>query len=132
MEISLDLASVETLIDIRNERMIEFVFQDAATARVTAQLDMTDLNALATSDAMTVETCGSLTLLGTETELDARFFVMRLREDQGLVTTDGMVMLSTEGAGVDAGINMLQELAGLDGVSRVGPVSMRLIFDAAQ
>lgn len=130
VEITLGLGSVETMIDIRNERMREFVFQNAPTATITAALEMDALNALPVGGATTVETSGSLMLLGTETELDATFFVMRMSEDKVLVTTQGMLMLSTDDAGIDGSIDKLQELAGLDQITRVSPVSMRLFFDA--
>ncbi|AXI46746.1 YceI family protein [Sulfitobacter sp. SK012] len=128
--IELGLGSVQTNIDIRNERLMEFVFDNAPSATITAQLDMVALMALGVAETTTVETTGTLTLLGTETELDAVFFVMRLSEDKVLVTTDGMLMLSTEDAGLDDGISKLQELASLDSITRVSPVTMRLIFDA--
>lgn len=128
--ITVGLLTVETLIDIRDERMVEFVFQNTPTATITANLDMAELGDVPVGEATTVETSGTLSLLGTETELDASFFVMRLSERKVLVTTDGILMLSTEDAGLDGGIDKLQELASLDSITRVSPVSMRLFFDA--
>ena len=128
--IELSLASVNTNIDIRNDRMIDHVFKNAPTATVTAQIDMTDLAALDVGAATTVETEGTLSLLGTDTDLDARFFIMRVSEEQVLVITDGMVMLSTEDAGIDSGIDVLQQLASLDSITRVSPITMRLFFNA--
>ena len=110
--------------------MVEHVFANAATATVTAQIDMSELDSLDPGEATSIETEGTLTLLGTETVLDATFFVMRLSETQTLVTTNGMVMLSTEDAGIDAGIDTLQKLASLDSITRVSPVTMRLIFNS--
>lgn len=129
VEINIGLPSVQTNIDIRNERMAEFIFGGASLATLTAQLDMDALTKLPQGDATTIETEGTLTLLGNESYLEARFFVMRLSADQVLVMTDGMLMLSTEDAGIDEGITQLQELAGLDSITRVSPVSMRLFFN---
>lgn len=130
VNITLALGSVETMIDIRNERMREFVFKNAPSATLSAALDMDALNALGVGEATTLETSGSLMLLGTETELDANFFVMRLSDTQVMVTTQGMIMLDVEEAGLDGSIDKLQELAGLDSITRVSPVSMRLFFSA--
>lgn len=130
VEIALGLASVETLIDIRNERMVEHVFQNATEATITSEIDMAALTDLAVGDATTVETFGTLNLLGTETDVDANLFVMRLSDDKVMVTSDGMLMLSTEDAGIDTGIDVLQELAGLDSITRVSPITLRLIFTA--
>ena len=128
--IELGLGSVETNIDIRNERMREFVFNNAPNATITAAIDMAELNALPVGGSTNIETEGTLTLLGVENDLEASFFVMRLSETQVLVDSNGMVMLSTEDAEIDAGIDKLQELASLDGITRVSPVSLRLVFNA--
>ena len=130
VSIELGLLSVETLIDIRNERMIEHVFKKEPTATISAQLDMAKLLELPVGGSMDLETSGTLSLLDTDTALDAKFFVMRVSDDKVLVTTDGMLMLDTDEAGIDAGIDVLKELAGLDSIARVSPVTMRLFFDA--
>ena len=133
VDLSIGLASVETMIDIRDERMIDLVFRNAPSASITARLvDMAELVDLPVGQATTVETPGTLTLLGKEIELDASFFVMRLSEDQVLVTTDGILMLNTEEVGLTKAIDTLKELAGLDSITRVSPVTMRLVFNAGQ
>lgn len=127
--LSIGLGSVSTNIDIRNERMVEFVFQNAPTATITAQIDMADVDGLTVGAGKNIDTEGTLALLGTKVDLDASFYVIRLSDRQVLVATNGMIMLSTEDAGINAGIDALQELAGLDSITRVSPVSMRLVFD---
>lgn len=130
VSVVLDLASVQTNIDIRNERMIEHIFGDIATAELTAMMDMDAMNALPVGDAMTTEVDGTLMFLGEEVPLYVNMFILRIAEDRVLAMTDGMVFVSTEDAGVDAGVSVLQELAGLDSITRVFPVSMRLMFEA--
>lgn len=128
--LSIDLASVETNIDIRNERMVEHVFAGVATADLAASIDMAAMEALAVGEHMTAEIDFDLSVLGQEVQWYAPMFVMRVAEDRVLATTDGMVFLTTEEAGVDAGVNVLQELAGLESITRVFPVSARFVFDA--
>jgi len=132
VELNIGLASIETFIDIRNERIIKHIFKDATTATVTAEIDMAELESLDIGDATTLETVGTLSLVGIETELDAQLFVMRLTEDKVMVTTDGMIMLGTEDAGIDAGIDILKDLASLESITRVSPVTLRLVFSAAE
>ncbi|MEM6303670.1 MAG: YceI family protein [Pseudomonadota bacterium] len=129
--IEINLASVETLIDIRNERMIEFVFQNAPTARISAQIDMEEVNGLGVGESTVIIADGVVSLVGNEIELDGDLFVMRLSEDKVLVSTDGMIMMNIEDAGLTAGIDKLKEIAGLDVITRVSPVTLRLIFDRA-
>ena len=47
-----------------------------------------------------------------------------------MVTTDGMLMLATDALGVDAAIDQLQDIAGLDSITRVSPVTVRLVCDS--
>ena len=128
--VSVPLASVETMIDIRNERMRELVFKNSPTATVSARVDMVALNKLGVGEGMVAETEGTLSLLGQEVALYSDLFVIRVGEDKVMVTTDGMLMLATDELGVDAAIDQLQEIAGLDSITRVSPVTVRLVFDS--
>ena len=47
-----------------------------------------------------------------------------------MVSTQNMIMLSTADIGLTAGIDKLMELASLPGITRVSPVTLRLMFDA--
>ena len=127
--VEIDLTSVDTAIDIRNERMIENVFKEATTATVTADIAVGELDALSVGEGKVIPAEGTVALLGRDMDLDANLFVLRVAEDRVLVTTDGMVMLATDEAGLDAGIDILQELASLDSITRVSPVTLRLMFD---
>lgn len=127
--VSIDLTSVETLIDIRNERMIKYVFGDFANAKIMAKIDIAKLEAMKPGDIGTLDVEGVLEFLGQEVEIAAPFFVARLSEDRAVVTTDEMIMISTDDLGVEAGIAQLQKIASLDGITRVAPVTLRLVFD---
>ena len=126
--LEIDLTSVQTNVDIRIERMQEFVFKNIPKASIAAEVDMEEVNALKVGETAVTDAFGTLNLLGNEVDVDASLFVMRLTEDKVLVTTDGMAMLNVSDAGINAGIDKLQELAGLDSITRVSPVTMRLIF----
>ncbi|WP_299287171.1 YceI family protein [uncultured Tateyamaria sp.] len=128
--LGIDLSSVETNIDIRNERMIEHVFKNAPRAAISAQIDMTALDAMPVGDSTVMEVEGTLELLGTEIPLYGDMFVMRLTEDKVMVTTDSMMFLSTADAGIEAGVDKLMELASLPNIVRTVPVTLRLMFDA--
>ncbi len=45
-----------------------------------------------------------------------------------MVSTKDMVFISTEDAGVSAGVDKLMELAQLPGITRTVPVTARLMF----
>lgn len=131
-EIQIDLASVETNIDIRNERMIEHVFRKVGTATLTAAFDMDEVSGLAVGQTTVVDAEAALSLAGAEVEFDAEMFVARLSDTTVMVTTNDMVFLGTEDAGLNAGVDKLMELAKLPGITRTVPVTARLIFNADQ
>ena len=124
------MASVETFIDIRNERIIEHVFKGAPTATLSAELDMTAVTGLGVGETALIDVEAVLSLVGTNIDVATEMFVARLSQSRVLVTTSDMVMLSTADAGLTAGIDKLMELADLPGITRVVPVTMRLIFNA--
>ena len=126
--IEIALASVSTNIDIRNERMIENVFGDAATATISANVDIAALEALPVGDSTVFELDATLSLLGVETPFFLNMFVLRLSENRVLASSDAPVYLSTEDLEINDGITVLQELAGLDSITRVTPLSARFIF----
>ncbi len=127
-DIKIDLSSVETNIDIRNERMIEYVFRKAGSATLTAQLDMDEVSGLGIGKTTIVDAEAVLSLAVTDAAFDAEMFVARLSETSVMVSTNDMVFLSTEDAGVNAGIDTLMELADLPGITRTVPITARLIF----
>lgn len=63
--ISIDLASVETTIDIRNERMMKFVFgATQATDEITGQIDMSEIETLEIGATEIVDFEGNLSFAG--------------------------------------------------------------------
>lgn len=127
--ITIGLGSVETNIDIRNERMIEHVFKAAnPTATLTGEVDMDDVNAMAVGTTTIVDFEGTLALAGIEADVEAEMLVARLSDSSVLVTTADFIMLSTADLGIDAGIDKLMALAKLPGITRVTPVSVRMVF----
>jgi hypothetical protein len=127
--VTIDLASVDTKVDIRNQRMIQYVFGDSTKAVLTATIDMAVINALSVGDSTVLEVEGVLNFLGNDIDVDTNFFVAKLAESKILATTESMVMIPTEQLGVNAGVDKLMELAKLPSITRVTPVSLRFVFN---
>jgi len=127
-DVTIDLTTLETNIDIRNERMLEHVFKGAGEAQLTAQLDMDEVKGLAVGEMAIVDVEGALSLLGVSTELDLEMVVVRLAENKVMALSNDMVFVGTEELGVTAGIDKLMELAKLPGITRTSPVTLRLVF----
>ncbi len=127
--ITVDLTSVNTNIDIRNERIVEHVFHNMAAASVTAQIDIETLEMLAVGEMTAITLDATLSFMGAEVGFDAPMIAIRLSETRAMVVSDGMVFISTADMGIDAGIDMLMELASLPGITRTVPITARLVFD---
>ncbi|MEO0487443.1 MAG: YceI family protein [Pseudomonadota bacterium] len=130
VNLTLDLTTVDTAIDIRNERINTHVFQVAPTAQLVAEVDMDAMSGMAVGDTMTSVVEGSLMFLGQEVYVDLPVITARLSEDRVLIVSDGVTYLSTEELGIDAGVDKLMELAGLPSIDRAVPVTVRFLFSA--
>ena len=127
-KIEIDLTSVETWIDIRNERMGEHVFKGMGAATLTANVDIAALEALPVGGTTSDEVSGVLTVGGSSVELEVAIFAARIGEDKALITTDEMVMVQTEEMGINDGITKLMEIAKLPSITRSVPVTFRLVM----
>lgn len=127
--VEIDVTTVETFIDIRNERFLEHVFAaNAPKAILSAKIDMAALDALKPGETTDTDVEGKLTFNAKDVPLEATMFIARLSADKVMVTTDEMIMVSMEDLGVQAGVDALQKLAKLPGITRVSPVTLRLVF----
>ena len=129
-EITIDLASVSTGIDIRNQRMrdILFVVADNPTASVTANLDPAAFEAMGLGESIETTIDGTLTLKGVEAPFRADVTVTRTGADSVLAVSDAPVILDAELLGLGEGLAELQSLASLPSISPVVPVSFALTF----
>jgi len=130
VEITIELASVNTLIPIRNERMLALLFETNLFPDATIT-GMIDIEALAELEAGTIQTLQfdfDLSLHGSSISLTADLLVTRL--DSGLVaSTLKPVIVTAESVGLVAGVEALREIAGLPSISRAVPVSFTVVFD---
>lgn len=126
----IDLASVNTLVDIRNERMLEYIFNDIPKASFSAKVPVSRLAKLAVGESTEIGLEGSLSFGTTSTAIEPMMFVVKLSPTKLLATSDSMIMLNTEAIDINSGIDKLQELAKLSGITRVAPVTLRLMFNA--
>lgn len=122
------LASVETGIPIRNERMRELFFDTAEfpTAGLTASLDMTPLLSLEVGDQTSVVAEAQLKLLGNSTDLTIEAVVARLDASTLLVNSAQPIVVDADTLGLAQGVEQLREIAGLPSISPAVPVSFRL------
>ena len=125
VEVRVVLDSIETNVGIRNERMKTMLFEVGLypEAVITAQLDA---EAIATmSDGGVTNVALQIDLHGQTVTKDAQLNVAVT--DQGVsATTTQPILLTAAEFGLEGGVAALQEVAGLNAMSRVIPVTVVL------
>ena len=129
LEITIELASVNTLIDIRDERMRTMLFNTGMFPRATisGQVDMTSLGSLPVGASAKAAVNFNLNLHGQSAPLSAELMVVRTANGLLATTLKPVVVNATTFALVD-GVEALREVAGLPSISNSVPVSFTVLF----
>ena len=125
VEVRVVLDSVETNVGIRNERMKAMLFEVGLypEAVITTRLD---------AGSMAVLSGGGLTNVALQIDLHGQTVTKNAQlsvavSDQGVnATTTQPILLSAADFGLEGGVAALQEVAGLNAISRVIPVTVAL------
>lgn len=128
--LEIDLASVNTGVDIRNERMREIFFNvaDNPKATVTATLDPARFAGLAVGQSVTRPIKAEVTVKGVAGEVDTEVLVTRTAEDRVLVVPTAPVIISTDMFGLTDELGELRALAQLPSITPAVPVTFTLTF----
>lgn len=130
-KVMLDLKSVDTGIETRDERMREFLFETDSypVATVAGSFSITDFEGLTDGAAAHAVIPATLKLHGVERPLEIPVVVTRMGWDRVSVASEQPVLVVAADYGLEGGIEKLRELAGLDSISEVVPVTFFLVFE---
>ena len=126
--LTIDLASVATLIPIRDQRMRDLLFEvdRYPTATVTAQIETGPLVSMPSGSELDIELEGNLQFKGQTNTLMTRVKVAKLNDQKVTVRTIAPVLLSADQLRVTEGLEKLREIAGLPNISFTIPVTFNL------
>ena len=126
--LTIDLASVATLIPIRDQRMRDLLFEvdRYPTATVTAQIETGPLVSMPPGSELDIELEGNLQFKGQTNPLMTRVKVAKLNDQKVTVRTIAPVLLSADQLRVTEGLEKLREIAGLPNISFTIPVTFNL------
>jgi polyisoprenoid-binding protein YceI len=129
--ISIDLDSVDTAIDIRDERMRTMLFETESypTATLVAMVDTAAVEGLAAGETAMMTSEGQLMVHGTSVNVTFDAVVSRLADSRILVSSYKPVIINAPEVGLAAGVEKLREVAGLPSISPAVPVTFSLAFD---
>ena len=131
VSVSVDLSSVETGVGIRNERLQKMLFEVASfpTATIDALLTDSQIASLEAGGAQTESVGVSISLHGKTVNKTANLSVSASGGDVRVTTTQPIVITAQE-FGLEAGVAALQQIAGLNAISRSIPVTVDLRLTA--
>ena len=131
LKIEIDLASIDSGIEIRDTRMREklYMVDKFSAATLTAQLPDSVLS-LAKGHSILVDIPAELTIMNSTKTLSVAVQVTR-KADNGIVATSTQpILISAADYGLAAGVEVLQTLAGLSSIGLTVPVNFNLVFVA--
>lgn len=126
--LNIDLASVDTQIPVRDDRMKQYFFDVSqfSTAKVTATIDTDLVDAIAEGASKHFTVDAKLDLHGEIKSLTLEVIITRLVGAQLSVVSAQPVVINVKDFALTAGLNKLMELASLPNISQAVPVSFYL------
>lgn len=127
----IDLASVETWIDIRNNRMKEFFFQTGVfpVATLRGQVDMGKFKGLKVGGQQSFDMVFDFDLHGQSQTVEAELIILRMSENTVVVMPGEIIFLDVKQFNLLSGLKKLQDLAKLPSISSSVPVIFHLTFN---
>lgn len=127
IKIVIALSSVETGINIRNERLKTMLFKVASfpAAMIDAELSDSQVAALKAGGIQTESVSVNVSLHGKTVSKTANVLVSASGGDVRVTTTEPIIITAQE-FGLEPGVAALQQIAGLNAISRSIPVTVDL------
>ena len=133
-EVTIELDSVQTLIDIRNERMREMLFETVKfpSATIRANVDPDVLAVAAEGGVLTAELPITLSLHGKEKALTVPVVIVGESDRRLRVFSAQPILVNAADFDLVDGIASLQKVAGLKSIATAVPVTLQLLFVPAK
>ncbi|MEN0653864.1 MULTISPECIES: YceI family protein [Hyphobacterium] len=123
--------TLESWVDVRNERMVEHFFQSAQHPQlsVDTQIDLAAYEDMEIGETRRAELTLTVTIVSTPRTVYGDVFVTRAGTDTVIIATAEPVMVDARDFGLGNAVELLESLAGLDSVSPVAAVSVFLVYE---
>jgi len=130
LKINIDLSSVDTNIDIRNERLKTFLFEidKFTTATLTATIAPSILDAIPEGGSARITVDSTLNLHGESEPLEIDVVITRLVGAKLSAVSVTPIIINAGNFSLIAGIDKLMALAKLPSISHAIPVNFYLTF----
>jgi polyisoprenoid-binding protein YceI len=131
-KLTIDLASVDTLIGIRDQRMQEHLFETSrfSQAGFEAEIPAAILTKVKSGQQTRFELKGKISLHGEQAPAHCQVMISPSKDNTITVTNITPILIDAGSFNLIAGINKLQELAGLKSITYTVPLTFSLSFKA--
>lgn len=131
VDIVIGLTSVDTGIELRDDRMRDMLFETGTfgLANVSASVDIDKLERLSPGESTRMILEIMVSLHGNSRPLQVEVVAARTGDTRMLVTSTRPVVVNAPEFGLGEGVEALREIAGLPSISLAVPVSFVLAFD---
>ena len=129
-ELSVDLNSIASVINIRNKRMREFLFEiDTFPAAIfTTSVKKAKLKDMVVGEQKSLELKGKLALHGQTAPLEFNVIVTKRADNSYHAVTTSPAFISANSFDLAPGVDKLRSLAGLTNIDLVVPVTFSVVF----
>ena len=127
-ELVIDLTSVNTGIDIRDQRMQSMLFNVASfpKAQISTRLDLSAVERLSEPTTLIID--AQLSLAGQTAPVEGQVLVVPMDRDRVSITTVAPIIVPASSLGLVSGVEALREIAGLPSIGYSVPVTFSLTF----
>ena len=130
VSMSVDLSSVDTGIEIRDERLRKLFFNTVKfpEATVTIDLKKSDLNHIKQGQRKVLQLDAEVELQGVVQTIPVELQVIALEKSQLLVFSSQPIIVDLKNFNLLKGVNALREIAKLQSINAAVPVTFSLLF----
>ncbi|MEE2025570.1 MULTISPECIES: YceI family protein [Alkalimonas] len=131
LQIEIAVSSLQTHIPIRDDRMWQYLLKldDYPLITATGTVSPDAIADLAIGSSKTVRVPLQLTIVGQTQRVQSEVLVTRLAENSLQVNTQAPIMVNGDQFGLTEGLNRLRDLAGLQNINPMVPVTFTVRFE---
>lgn len=129
--LQIDLASVDTAIEIRDQRVRDLLFEvgQFPSASITIEVNTAELATMATGSSQRAEYGYSINLHGVSQNLRADLRVTKISPTRIEIQPARPIILSADSFGMTDGVEALREIAALPSINHNVVVDFTLVYD---
>jgi polyisoprenoid-binding protein YceI len=131
IKLVIDLGSVDTGVEIRDERLRTMLWNVKATplATFSAKLSPENMAKLSRDAISDIDVAGQLELAGQTKPVSTQLRATRISGNKMMVVTRAPIVINSNDYGLKAGVEAMREVMGLNFLASTAPVNFALVLN---